>query len=81
MALQRSLKVRETRNIEEDYDLTSEESDVEVVQETFDVEGISAEELRYWSELAPQDQKLTKMEPSAVESRMMSSKSLDQAEV
>ena len=67
--------------MEEDYDVTSEESDVEVVQETFDVEGISTEELRYWSKLAPQDQKLTKMEPSAVESRMMSSKSLDQVEV
>ena len=69
----------ETRKIAEGYDVTSEESDVEVVQETFDVEGISAEELRYWSELAPQDQKLTKMEPS-VENRTISSKSLDQAE-
>ena len=80
MALQRSLKVPERRKIEEDYGVTSEESDVEGVQETFDVEGISAEELRYWSELAPQDQKLTEVEPSAVENGTMSSKSLDLAE-
>lgn len=54
-----------------------EDSDSAVVGEAFDVEGISVEELSYWSKLAPEDQKLNGSDEGSSEEPMLSSKSLD----
>jgi len=63
--------------IEED-DAMSE--DVTAAFEGFDIDGISAEELSYWSKLAPEDQKLTVVEDRPVTGSPTSSKSLEKAE-
>lgn len=48
------------RNKDSKADLVSLDSEPEesAMQEGFDIEGISAEELQCWSQLAPNDQKL-----------------------
>jgi len=48
--------------------------------EGFDTEGISAEELKYWSQLAPEDQKLAEVEDLPAIRSTTSSKSLEEAE-
>lgn len=63
---------------EEDF-ATSE--DVAAAFEGFDTEGISTEELKHWSQLAPEDQKLAEVEDlPIIRSTTTSSKSLERAE-
>ena len=66
--------------VEEEDDLTSEEGDGTALHERFDTEGISAEEMRYWLQFAPEDQKLAGVEDPPVKESTTPSKSLDQAE-
>lgn len=53
--------------------------DVAAAFEGFDIDGISAEDLQHWSQLAPEDQKLTEVEDLSVVHSITSSKSLEQA--
>ncbi len=54
--------------------------DIATTFEGFDIDGISAEELKHWSQLAPEDQKLVEVEDLPVMISTTSSKSLEHAE-
>lgn len=45
----------------------------------FDIDGISAQDLKHWSQLAPEDQKLAEAEDLPVMNSTTPSKSLEQA--
>lgn len=45
--------------------------------EDFEVDGISPEEMKYWSKLAPEDQKLAEVQNSPIYTSKTPSKSLD----
>lgn len=62
---------------EEDF---AASEDIAAAFEGFDTEGISTEELKHWSQLAPEDQKLAEVEDLPIIRSTTSSKSLEQAE-
>ena len=48
--------------------------DVAAAHDYFEIEGVSQEELRYWSQLAPQDQKLDAVDEMLAEGTSISGK-------